>query len=468
MKTRTCAMGWVLMMVLAGILPTRANDIEVSNVTWANATPDGESYVRFNLRWENSWRAQWDVLTDDSVTGELIPVKNWDAAWVFVKFRPTGTSDGYTHARLSTNAVDHVMPAGATNTVGLTDGKGVGVFIYRDAPGHGTNDWQNVQLRWLHASNNVVNADSLDIQVHAIEMVYVDQGPFSAGCGGIGFTKTTIVTNDATVAGGYPTGQTAPAYSDWPNGYNAFYCMKYEVTQGQWADYLNALPVLAADARYHATTDNRYTVTKSSGVYSASRRDRACNFLSWEDLRHYAAWAGLRPMTELEFEKACRGPVKPVANEFAWGTASIRANAILTLSGSEDGTELVTTDVSLGAAVYGNKEHSGGDGGFGPLRVGIFATASSTRVQAGASYWGIMELTGNLWKRAVPIGGNYRGTHGSGSVGGIPADWPASGGVRGGNWNNADAQARVSDRTFAGFPIERTNIVGIRVVRSAP
>ena len=52
-------------------------------------------------------------------------------------------------------------------------------------------------------------------------------------------------------------------------------------------------------------------------------------------------------------------------------------------------------------------------------RRGVFATPDSGRVAAGASYWGIMELSGNLWERVVavgnPAGRRFAGTHG---------DWP--------------------------------------------
>src|SRR5690606_29684717 len=37
-----------------------------------------------------------------------------------------------------------------------------------------------------------------------------------------------------------PTGQTQPNAS-WPNGFNAFYCMKHEITQQAYVDFLNTL-----------------------------------------------------------------------------------------------------------------------------------------------------------------------------------------------------------------------------------
>ena len=122
------------------------NNIKVSNVTSRKAAEAGQSEVTFDLFWENSWRAKWTEPADKNVTGKELPVENWEAVWVFVKFKKPG-DDGFSRATLSARAIDHRMPAGATCSVGLTGGKGMGVFIYRDAPGKGTMDLKNVKLR---------------------------------------------------------------------------------------------------------------------------------------------------------------------------------------------------------------------------------------------------------------------------------------------------------------------------------
>ena len=70
----------------------------------------------------------------------------------------------------------------------------------------------------------------------------------------------------------------------------------------------------------------------------------------------YADWSGLRPMTELEFEKACRGNQTPVANEFAWGTASITAATGISNDGAADevdGTAGANCEFGLQAVVEG-------------------------------------------------------------------------------------------------------------------
>ena len=54
----------------------------------------------------------------------------------------------------------------------------------------------------------------------------------------------------------------------------------------------------------------------------ARTKDRPCNYLSWDDAMAYADWAALRPMTELEFTKACRGDKEPAFHERPWGNNS--------------------------------------------------------------------------------------------------------------------------------------------------
>ena len=164
-------------------------DFGVTNVKWEAATPD-YSFVTFDLYWSCSWRAKWIEPAKTSVTGKDLEFENWDAAWVFVKFLPEKESqeakerNHWLHASLDKDVAHHVMPVGATNTVKLSDDgtRGVGVFFYRDAVGHGTNDWKKIKLRWLHGADKVDPAKA-DVKVHAIPMVYVPAGPFKVGSG---------------------------------------------------------------------------------------------------------------------------------------------------------------------------------------------------------------------------------------------------------------------------------------------
>ncbi|HYE54991.1 MAG TPA: hypothetical protein VD996_09120, partial [Chitinophagaceae bacterium] len=218
--------------------------------------------IRFNIGWQNSWR--------DAI--------NYDAAWVFIKFRVQGSTGAWSHASL--HYVDgfndgHTAPAGSViNT--SSDGKGI--FIYRSANGSGTANFDNVQLRWNYGANGLADNTPVDISVSAIEMVYVPQGSFQAGDGsvadlhgqfenGTSGNPLTISSESALTLGGGSAGslgnnnrtgmandglfsipgistddfndvtmQNLPAA--FPKGFNAFYCMKYELTQAQYVDFL--------------------------------------------------------------------------------------------------------------------------------------------------------------------------------------------------------------------------------------
>ena len=133
-------------------------------------------------------------------------------------------------------------------------------------------------------------------------------------------------------------------------------------------------------------------------------------------------------MTELEYEKAARGPDQGTSDAYAWGTTDI-ADAAYGLS-NDDGTAsasaTVTTNYGNG---IGNVSYSNTDGGLnGPLRVGTFTTASSTRAEAGADYYGMMELSGNLWEHLVNVTvTEFDFEKGDGDITPLPASWlPAS------------------------------------------
>jgi len=222
-----------------------------------------------------------------------------------------------------------------------------------------------------------------------------------------------------------------------------------------------------------------------------------CNIM-WQDAAAFADWSGLRPMTELEFEKACRGPEIPVAGEFAWGTTNIYGDGSTVFDINNLGAEN-SYPVVLGTGIHANAQYqytTGHDTQHdAPLRVGMFATATSNRINAGASYYGIMELSGGLSERAVTIaniiGRNFQGTHGNGTLTTIfghegnadNADWPGyvtgeethgiksheGSGYKGGDWNDGLGYLTVSNRFLAARDIYAPNAIGagFRAVRTA-
>lgn len=451
----------------------------------------------------------------------------WDAVWIFVKFRRNNGE--WKHATLSSVAQDHIAPNGSI-IESTTDGKGV--FIYRANDGSGPILFNNVKLRWDYGLDGVSDNELIEIKVLGIEMVYVPEGSFAAGGGGSSiseFSLTTINTPHATTVpsgigvlggeeGGYPSNQSAPLSDSWPNGYSAFYCMKYEISQSQYCNFLNTLTYQQQEIRT-ATTPSREsgagalisTNAKRNGIdimvsgiegikpaeYALNLTDDgvfnsfndgaslACNYLSWMDGCAYMDWSGLRPFTELEFEKACRGIQISLSSEYAWGTASL-ATTNYVLSNPGQSNEAIVGNYSE----LGNASYTSTDGNIeGPLRVGIFASNNTNigRVTAGASYWGIMELSGNVWERVVVIenadGRAFTGIHGDGilSTNGNAnqSNWPGlingevigadGSGFRGGSWSNGSVALGVANRSNVTVSDIRRNLeFGYRGVRTAP
>jgi formylglycine-generating enzyme required for sulfatase activity len=548
----------------------KADPVRITNVAVRLSGSAGAADVTFDLAWDHSWRAAWDVAPREHGGKGPLRLESWDAAWVFVKFRKPG-ADRSSHAMLSMSKADHRVPAGAALDVGLTDDgtRGVGAFVYRKAAGHGPNDFRGVTLRWLHAA---VDPAAVELKVYALEMVYVPQcafwagdgstdhvaAQFSAGCSANPFRveseraltlggETAQTLNNRDAAGVNPSWtddfnsdqpRTLPA--EFPKGYKAFYCMRHEITQQQYVDFLNTLcyagqcqrterqgkdrkdlkgpeaPVgtlvmfpLGSEGHQSGHYRNAIKIAVSGvadvsepvviqrgsfvasstivkpgkpAVYETDAPHVACNFIRHDDDAAFAAWAGLRPMTELEYEKACRGPLRPVPNEYAWGTDRIAGmdakggHYALQNAGKPD--ETVTWEGDGGPdATHGNapfmrtNEKLGG-----PLRVGIFATPDSDRVRAGASYWGILDLTGNVLERPVPVGNlagrAFVGNHGEGGA----SPWTEIHflfGHRGGavGWGGTEG-FRTSNRQFALlsglYGGSRFLAEGFRCVRTAP
>jgi formylglycine-generating enzyme required for sulfatase activity len=415
-----------------------ANNVAISNTVLSELNmTDKLSKVQFDLTWENSWRN--DV--------------NWDAVWVFVKF---SLNCGSTWMHATLNKTGHTAPIGTTID---TPDDNRGVFIYRDTNGAGIVNFNQLQLSWNYGFDGVEDDAIVRVKVFAIEMVLVPEAAFAAGSGGTApneFNLTTINTADATMAGGFPTGQTAADNPSWPNGFSAFYCMKYEITQEQYADFLNTITSTQAATRNPESSVDpslgRYSITGSHPNFSAAKPFVACSYLSWMDGAAYADWAGLRPMTELEFEKACRGDQAPVPNEFAWGSTNITYVTGI----SNDGADNEVPSNTVANCVNGDEV-----GVQGLMRVGCFATGSSTREQAGASYYGIMELSGNLWELAVTIGHSagrsFTGTVGDGSL-------SANGNATNNDWPGFDGE-EVTNASGGGA---RGDEVGFRCVRTTP
>jgi formylglycine-generating enzyme required for sulfatase activity len=472
-----------------------ANNIQVSNIETIE-DPNAFS-VRFDLSWENSWRTS----TFES---------NYDAAWIFMKIKYNGSE--FFHVPLCPGATNSA-PSGC-EIVGTSDC--MGVFVQRDGDGIGDISFEGIELQ---TEFGLLPQDEIEVCVYAIEMVYIPEGAFQVGgalnavevyypsfqagnsalpyvinsdgpinLGGNATTSLSSIGNEMTaVEDDFDTTPTVlPA--DFPTGFQSFYSMKYELSQGQYVAFLNSISKTDASQRrysvpWNATTNNGFTISKeaSPSFYNTDSPNRPCNFISWSDLAYYADWAGLRPMSELEFEKTCRGSRPSVPLEYAWGNSNIRTqpyeienNKVSNPSRGQIGNYLGDPTLPPGP--------------FQPFDCGWAAALFEypTRAEAGATYYGVMEMSGNLAEMVVnvgtPGGRQFDGEiHGDGFFGATAVDtWPDYSdpagsqfqdgvGLKGGYAEGFDSEVLlVSDRTLVNDIeyLDREHFVGGRLVRS--
>lgn len=281
-----------------------ANNLKIENVELKEQNSANNTVkVEFDLNWENSWRTN---------SGP----KNYDAAWIFIKYRTN--SGPWIHATLEySNGINdgHTAPSGSTIH---TASDRTGCFIFRSQNGSGNNDWDNVQLLWDY--NSLDYDAQVVVQVFAIEMVYVPEESFFIGGGSgseankfhtypftsssyivsfespitIGTSASNLYYTSTNAKGGDHTGTLGASF---PKGFSAFYSMKYELTEGQWVAYFNSLnpnqksqrDITSATGKNSDAVVSRNTVswTDGSNPATTSAPERALSYTSIADLMSY-------------------------------------------------------------------------------------------------------------------------------------------------------------------------------------
>jgi formylglycine-generating enzyme required for sulfatase activity len=131
----------------------------------------------------------------------------------------------------------------------------------------------------------------------------------------------------------------------------AFFIDQYPVTNQQFARFLAA-------TKYHPADDHNFLRDWTGGRYPAGWDNKPVTWVSLEDARAYASWAGKRLPHEWEWQYAAQGTDHRV---YPWGNAACDACP------SEHGRELrAPTDVDA--------------------------------FPKGASPFGVMDLTANIWQ----------------------------------------------------------------------
>jgi formylglycine-generating enzyme required for sulfatase activity len=488
----------------------KANDLQILEVTLNNLdTVNHTAHISVRLAWQNYWN-------EDNTGG------NHDAIWLFVKY--SVDFDDWKHATLSNNESDFSATAGIVETV--SDGKGI--FLMASAGDTSVYITSTVDLLWKYGTDYVSDtAENVRVSAFGVEMVYIPEGGFTVGdsdniYGGgsvytfIDSTYTNPVLIGDTPAilrqygsdpnagdeileegimvsgsGGIDTnGDGEIDNSFYPTGYNGFYIMKYEISQGQYAAFLNHITANQAFYRYREENygQMRYSITGSYPEFYAEYPEVACNFLSWRDGSAYADWAGLRPMTELEFEKACRGPAAEQSNVYPWGSGEeswpvygydYQLEAFGTEYEQISNAIEEAPNLNFTQVMFWNNDTLVE----GPLRCGIFAKSAvhKNMMETGATYYGVMDMLGNLTETCITIGTSqgraftglngdgYLGLHGEANTTGWPL-WINNDmygyGYRGGHFLSWDEAMAISYRVYAAYANNPNELRGFRCVRN--
>ena len=468
-----------------------ANNLSISTPVYSNANKT----ITFNVSWDNSWKLSAGP-------------NNFDGVWVFVKRQACSNTNTWATALLSTTSADHTTSvASGTNLLSIDAVEdGMGVFLERTYSGLGNIGVHTVTLKLnssMTTSPEIIPSAVDNFKVMGIEMVYVPQAQFYIGDGrpnnshnfsaGNNVSTPLLITSALQSAGlGASTVYTSNSMYGCPNylpatfplGYNGFWCMKYETSLTSYVDFLNCLSydqqatrLSKWGTRYpnsvntyfgggqqtnaiYTSVAGTYNTIPANFVFNAFATYYPISYLSWTDLTAYLDWTGLRPMTDFEYEKACRGTVNPIAYEYPWGNTSITQ---ATGTGNNPGTfQMRVSQAGEGLCLYAWDNET-----WAPYRSGSFATQITTRSQCGATYYGIMEMGGNLSEQVVGGGSgydysNFTTANGDGALGADgnanTAGWPRGIGANQGNYckggdfvgNGGSSIIQVSDRQYYG------------------
>ncbi len=508
--------------------PAWANNLKISNVSLEDRNPTNNTVViEFDISWDNSWK---DSINHDAAWVFLKACNSWNGTKCTAAYKhgvldtagtnPTGTSYGSNgnvevyipndrkgafirrnatgSGTLSSTNVRLVMDYGESG-IADTDSIVVKVFgiemVYiSEGPfyigdGNGTNESANACHVTDNTKQQITTALTGSIKVDSNaqdDSQLISPGIGIDGDGGLDTDNNGTVDN-----------------VDFPTGYRPFYLMKYELTQAQYRDFLNTLS--RAQQKNRTTTNvstdaitnvyvmsNYATVTGRNGIRAPASgngttdpiifgcsldgnatfnefddgENVAMNYLIWPSLLAYADWAGLRPYTESEFEKAARGPSIPLYQEYAWGSTTItQVSATIQNSGLNNE---VPSNKGKGLSNYNMVDV--------PLRAGFAAASSTDRESAGSGYYGNMEMSGNLWEMIASLGEStgrgFRGSNGDGILtttstyegNATNTDWPGKDatlvngvtggtgdGLRGGSLSRPSTESRLSDRFRGAF-----------------
>ena len=455
------------LLLVALSFTTQASDLKISNSILY--IEDGAAFIVLNVKWNNAWNNE----------------TNHDGIWLFAKsLKPDG---GFKHIKVMSSG-HSVVSFFSTKTeidFKVPDDR-AGLFLYPSSEFRG-NIELTLKLSIDPSDFEGINTRNALTKVFGIEMVEIPEGSFYLGdpdnstrkYGSLydpnGEENLIPVKSDEQkfkvaksgdlyyeAPEGYEGDQAGTIPASYPNGFGTFHLMKYELMEGQYAEFVNSLePAQRTVHLIHTSRGYNGSLSEEDGKLKAEFPQRPASFVSWNDAMAYADWAGLRPMTEFEFTKASRGPELPTKSDYPWGT---KDKAVVQRLPDDHGQLVMKNG-------WTEEKLTTETGGY-----------------FGASYYWVMDLSGSLWERCVTIGHekgrSFTGSHGDGQLSSegfaTNQDWPVgdedSGGIgfRGGGfygyareYHEYNPFSPISYRPYGGWHGPMRSIAyGTRFVRT--
>jgi formylglycine-generating enzyme required for sulfatase activity len=222
---------------------------------------------------------------------------------------------------------------------------------------------------WRHTPQTLIEIAPTKPSATAPEgMIRIDGGEYLFVVEGIEIEGS----NDIGVDVQYPWENSARRYHEHTLKVKPFYIDKYPVTNADFKKFLDA-------SKYHPKDDLNFLKDWKSGTFPDGAANKPVTWVSIEDAREYAKWAGKRLPHEWEWQYAAQGND---GRKYPWG------NCDWTLPVAIAGPLACPTPASPQDAMAPTPDKG---------RV-MLAASDVDAHPKGASSSGVMDLVGNVWQ----------------------------------------------------------------------
>lgn len=229
-------------------------------------------------------------------------------------------------------------------------------------------------------------------------MIRIEGGNFDFVVEGIEIEGTDDIGVDVQ----YPWEDSARRFHEHPMQIKPFYIDKYPVTNAEFKAFLDA-------THYHPNDDLNFLKDWRNGSYPDAAGKRPVTWISLDDAREYAKWAGKRLPHEWEWQYAAQGPDgrlypwgncdwQPALNHITSAAAPVPANQGPLPQGLNPNSSMVPAPPSTVPPC-----NWGIDPKNAPAPISdhgrVMGPASDVDAHPnGASPFGVMDLVGNVWQ----------------------------------------------------------------------